>query len=62
MKSIDIVKIGTKVITSNITTLDQERFPIDGVWYLVGDMGATKEQVHKYIFEDVKPTHKEPLF
>ncbi len=71
MKSMDIIKIGTKVLTSNITTLEQERFPLDGycigkmmdgVWYLVGDMGATKEQVHKYIYEDVKPTPKAPLF
>ncbi|MBU3191201.1 LCP family protein [Clostridium bowmanii] len=71
MKSMDIIKLGTKVLTSNIATLDQERFPLDGyckgkmmdgVWYLVADMGATTEQVHKYIYEDVKPTPKAPLF
>ena len=50
MNSIDIIKLGTKVLTSNIMTLDQERFPVDGycrgkimggVWYLVADMKAT---------------------
>ena len=60
MTSIDILKLGTKVLTSNITTLNQERFPLDnfckgkmmdGVWYLVADMKATTEQLHKFIYE-----------
>jgi LCP family protein required for cell wall assembly len=64
MNSIDIMKLGTKVFTSGINTLDQERFPIDGywegqtidkVWYLVAKMDATVEQLHKYIYEDIKP-------
>jgi len=64
MNSIDIIKLGTKVFTSNIKTLDQERFPIDGfwegqtidkVWYLVAKMDATVDQLHKYIYEDIKP-------
>lgn len=71
MKSMDIIKLGTKVLTSKIMTLEQERFPLDGycrgkmmdgVWYLVADMGATVEQVHKFIYDDVKPISKEPLF
>ena len=52
INSIDIIKLGTKVLTSNTTTLEQERFPLDGyckgkmmdgVWYLVADMEATVE-------------------
>ena len=71
MKSMDIIKLGTKVLTSNIMTLEQERFPVDGyckgkmmggVWYLVTDRGATTEQLHKFIYEDVKPDSKAPLF
>ncbi|MGH4140370.1 LCP family protein [Clostridium sp.] len=71
IKSMDIIKLGTKVLTSNIMTLEQERFPVDGyckgkmmdgVWYLVADLGATEEQLHKFIYEDVKPAYKAPLF
>ena len=63
MNSIDILKIGTKVYTSNIVTLDEERFPMDGycrgkiiggVWYLVADMKATVSQLHKFIYEGIK--------
>jgi LCP family protein required for cell wall assembly len=71
MKSMDIIKIGTKVLTSNITTLEQQRLPVDGyckgemmggVWYLVTDMEATTDQLHKFIYEDIKPVPKAPLF
>lgn len=63
MNSMDIIKLGTKVFTSNIKTLEQERFPLDGywtgktiggVWYLVADMKATVDQLHKFIYEDIK--------
>ena len=30
MNSMDIIKTGTKVLTSKIMTLEQERFPVDG--------------------------------
>ncbi|MGH4120755.1 LCP family protein [Clostridium sp.] len=64
MNSMDIIKLGSKVFSSNIRTLGQERFPkekysydktIDGIWYLVADMEATVDQLHKYIYEDIKP-------
>lgn len=64
MNSMDMVKLGTKVITSNTTTLEQARFPLDGystgktiggIWYLVADMKATMDQIHKFIYEDIKP-------
>lgn len=71
MSSMDIIKLGTKVITTKKMVLEQERFPIDGyckgkmmdgVWYLVADMESTVEQLHKYIYEDIKPVSKAPLF
>jgi len=67
MNSIDIMKLGTKVITSKTTTLDQARFPVDGYWtneminkmdVLVADMKATVNQLHKYIYDDIKPVAK----
>ena len=71
MNCMDIIKLGTKVLSSNITTIEQERFPIDGyckgemmdsVWYLVADMEATVDQIHKFIYEDIVPVTREPLF
>lgn len=71
MSKMDIIKLGTTVFTNGMKTIDQERFPIDGyckdktidgVWYLWLDIPATTDQVHKYIYEDVKPTPKAPLF
>jgi LCP family protein required for cell wall assembly len=71
MNSMDIIKLGTKAITTKKMILEQQRFPIDGyckgktidgVWYLVADMESTVDQLHKYIYEDIKPVSKEPLF
>jgi LCP family protein required for cell wall assembly len=68
MNSADIVKIGLDVLTSGITTIEQERFPVDGygdgqmikgVYYQVFDQKTAKEQMFKYIYEDVKPTPKQ---
>jgi polyisoprenyl-teichoic acid--peptidoglycan teichoic acid transferase len=67
MSSVDIVKMGTDVLTSGTTNIDQERFPIDGyckgekikgIYYLTFDEAATKEQLYNFIFEDIKPTSK----
>ncbi|MGH4049899.1 MAG: LCP family protein [Clostridium sp.] len=64
MNNLDIIKLGSKMFSSNIKTLNQERFPredyshgktIDGIWYLVADMKATVDQLHKYIYEDITP-------
>jgi len=71
LSSMDIVKLGTSAFTSGTTNLDQERFPIDGyckditidgTWYLQADMQATKDQLHKYIYDDVKPVPGKPFF
>jgi LCP family protein required for cell wall assembly len=67
MNSIDIIKLGTKVLTSNTKELEQERFPVDGywsgktiskVWYLMADMESTIEQLHNFIYQDIKPVAK----
>lgn len=69
MNSMDIIKLGTKVLTSNISKLEQERFPVDGywsgktiggVWYLLADMESSIEQLHNFIYEDIKPVSKTP--
>jgi LCP family protein required for cell wall assembly len=71
MNPLDIIKIGTSALTNGITNLEQERFPVDGycngatingVWYLQFDEQATKDQIYKYIYEDIKPTSGTPKF
>lgn len=71
LSSMDIIKLGTSAFTSGTTDLEQERFPIDGyckgimidkVWYLQADLKATTDQLHKYIYDDVKPVPGKPLF
>lgn len=71
MNPLDIIKIGTSALTNGITNLEQERFPVDGycngatingVWYLQFDEQTTKDQIYKYIYEDIKPTPGTPKF
>lgn len=68
MSSKDIMKIGTNVFSYGINTIEQVRFPLDGycqgkkingIYYLTFDEEATKEQMYKYIFEDIKPSVKQ---
>lgn len=63
----DIINLGTSVLSSGNKNLEKERFPLDtfskgekinGVYYLTFDEAATKDQIFKYIFEDVKPPKK----
>jgi polyisoprenyl-teichoic acid--peptidoglycan teichoic acid transferase len=69
----DILKLGRQVITTGISNVEQQRFPLDGyckgeiikgVWYLVPkpDMSVSRDQIIKFIFKDVKPVPKAPLF
>ena len=71
MSSIEIIKLGTAIFANDIKILDQERFPVDGyctgkmirgVWYLVPDIKASTDQIHKYIYEDERPVAKKPLY
>ena len=64
---LNMISMGTSVLTSGTKTLDQARFPLDnqgkgqtinGVWYLVFDIKTTADQIHKYIYEDIKPEAK----
>lgn len=69
----DILKLGRQVITTGIDNVEQQRFPLDGyckgemikgVWYLTLKPNAqtTREQMANYIYKDVKPIPKAPLF
>ena len=60
----EILSLGTNVLTSGITNIEQLRFPlpehsngdkIDGIYYTTFDEEITKEQIQKYIYEDIKP-------
>jgi len=61
LSKMEIVKLGTYGITNNIKTLEQTRFPKDenskgqyigDIWYLVTDLEATTEDIHKFIYEE----------
>ncbi|WPC43298.1 LCP family protein [Clostridium sp. JS66] len=65
MSNTDILKMITSVYTLGIKNIGEQRFPLDGycygkmidnVWYLIFDLNATKNQMHQYIFEDIKPS------
>lgn len=60
----EILSLGTKVLTSGINDIEQLRFPlsqhskgdeINGIYYTLFDEEITKEQVQKYIYEDMLP-------
>ncbi|MGH4050598.1 MAG: LCP family protein [Clostridium sp.] len=62
--SMDIITLGAKVVASKSTILEQERFPSDGNWtaqtisgtsYLIANMHSMTDQIHKFIYEDIKP-------
>lgn len=69
----DILRYGAQILTSHISNVEQQRFPLDGYckgeiikgkWVLVlkPDAAATKKQILDYIFEDIVPVPKKPLF
>lgn len=67
MSKMEILKTSTEVVASGITKLDWVRFPlddysagkmIDKTWYLTLNIGETSKQMHKFIYEDVKPAAK----
>ncbi|MFL0247325.1 LCP family protein [Candidatus Clostridium stratigraminis] len=67
MSTMDILSLGTKVLTSGTHSLDQQRFPVDGYWsdyvyngvdYLKIDLNATSDQLFNFIYKDIKPTPK----
>ena len=59
----EILNLGNEVLKMRVTTLEQERFPRDGycegkmidkIYYLTFDKENTVQQLHDYIFEDIK--------
>lgn len=63
----EILKLGADTLGSGLGNLEQERFPLDGycepatingIWYWKVDLPATKDQIQKYVFEDIKPQPK----
>jgi len=60
----EVLSLGTKVLTSGMTDIEQLRFPlaehskgdkINNIYYTTFDEEITKEQIQKYIYEDIKP-------
>ena len=59
----EILNLGNEVLKMGVTTLEQERFPRDGycegkmidkIYYLTFDKENKVQQLHDYIFEDIK--------
>lgn len=64
LTSSEILSLGTSVLTSGVSNLEQVRFPLDkdakgglvgGVWYLQFNEQATIDAMYNYIFDDMKP-------
>lgn len=64
LSNMQVISLGTKVLTSGISEIEQQRFPLDKhskggyigkVWYLQFDKEATQQQIYNYIFKDIKP-------
>lgn len=60
----DLVSLGSDLLNAGVKNIEQVRFPlksfshgetINNVWYLVIDKAATADQIHKYIYDDIKP-------
>jgi LCP family protein required for cell wall assembly len=69
----DIIRVGTRFLRCKITCIEQQRFPVDGyckgefingIWYLTlkPDRAMLANQLRKFIYEDIKPEPKLPLF
>ncbi|KRU25368.1 cell envelope-related transcriptional attenuator [Clostridium sporogenes] len=64
LSSTEIMKMGTSAFALGIDNVEQQRFPLDnycegklieGIYYLLFNEEKTIDQMHKYIFEDIKP-------
>lgn len=69
LSNMEILSLGTSVVTSGTTNIEQVRFPYDGyfndsgkmigeVWYLPYDLDETSNQIHEYIYNDNLPKSK----
>ncbi|OPD37887.1 LytR family transcriptional regulator [Clostridium botulinum] len=64
LSSTEIMKMSTSAFALGIDNVEQQRFPLDnycegklieGIYYLLFNEEKTIDQMHKYIFEDIKP-------
>ncbi len=64
LSNMQVISLGTKVLSSGISGIEQQRFPLDKhskggyigkVWYLQFDKDATREEIYNYLFNDIKP-------
>lgn len=73
LSKLQIVQLGTIILTNNLYSVDQERFPVDGycngetingIWYLVPkpDIDTLENQLNDFIYENKHPEKKTPLF
>lgn len=71
LSNTEILSIATDCITKGISTIDWYRFPLDGYcdsltknneWYLKIQQPETTNQIHQYIYEDIKATPGTPKF
>jgi len=62
-----IMKLGSSVLATDISTIDQVRFPVDGYYQnytinginpIEADLKALTDQLHKFIYDDQKPVAK----
>ncbi|WP_163192833.1 LCP family protein [Clostridium thermarum] len=67
LDSNDILAMGIKFLRSDIKSITQARFPVDGYWtspmikgisYIQPKMPDTKEQIKSFIFENIIPVAK----
>lgn len=69
----NIIALGGRIMISNISDIEQQRFPVDGyckgkvinkVWYLIPepDLKTLSDQIQRYIYDDIKTIAKKPLF
>lgn len=63
LSKMDIIKIGTQVLGSNIKTIEQNRFPqvencqeqrINGISYIVSDLDETERDIHNFIYGEIE--------
>ena len=66
MSQLEILKLGSSAYSSGTLNFDQQRFPtdlncknlmIDDVFYLGFDEDITKQELHDYNYEDIKPEY-----
>jgi len=71
MSTSDILSTGLNMFTIDTSDIAQVRFPLDGycyvkwvngVWNLGIDLNKTKQQMHQFIFDDIKPIPAKPTF